>query len=190
MTGFEDGNADATCEHGAEGHDTTSDPSGSLVKRLWPLLLIVAFLIVVPGALALLRGEWDITTHMRHFMGGFFVAFSFFKLLDLRGFVDAYRGYDLVAGVFKPWAWCYPFVELAIGILYLASVLPVVLNSVVLVLMLVGIVGVVRAIVAPGQIRCACPGTVLDLPMTWVTFLENTAMAVMAGAMLYWALIG
>jgi hypothetical protein len=30
-------------------------------------------------------------------MGRFFVAFSFFKLLSLRGFVDAYRTYDVVA---------------------------------------------------------------------------------------------
>lgn len=169
------------------------EPKAPLHKRLWPLILIVGYLIVVPGLLALLGGEWTITAHMRQFMGGFFIAFSFFKLLDLRGFVSAYRGYDLVAAAFPPYAWFYPFIELTLGILYLAfattSSVSAVLNGVVIVLMLVGLVGVVRAILRPGHVRCACLGTVLDLPMTWVTFTENAAMAGMAGFMLYHSLV-
>ena len=34
---------------------------------------------------------------MVEFMAGFFVVFSFFKLLDLRGFVDAYQSYVFIA---------------------------------------------------------------------------------------------
>ena len=162
----------------------------SAMVRLRPLFLIVAYLVVVPGAVALLGGAWTIEMHMRQFMGGFFLAFSFFKLLDLKGFVEAYRGYDFVAGAFTPYAWFYPFIELTLGVLYLAQVLPLMLNSIVIVLMLVGLAGVVRAILSRKQIRCACLGTVLDLPMTWVTFLENALMALMAGFMLYRTFVG
>ena len=171
-------------------HAEPAKQDAPLVRRLWPLVLIVVYLVVVPGLVAVFSGAWDVTTHMRHFMGGFFVAFSFFKLLDLRGFVDAYRGYDVVAGAVPAYAWAYPFVELVLGVLYLAGRFPTVLNAVVLVLMLVGIVGVVRALFRPEQIRCACLGTVLDLPMTRVTFIENASMALMAGYMLYRAASG
>jgi len=157
----------------------------SIFKRLKPLFLIAAYLVFVPGVLTLLSGGWDLATHMRHFMGGFFVVFSFFKLLDLPGFVVAYRRYDFIAAAFKPWAWAYPFIELALGILYLADVFPFGLNAIVLVLMLVGIAGIFRALVSGEKIRCACLGTVLDLPMTSVTLIENLIMAFMAGYMIY-----
>ena len=100
----DDGQAEKSCcadsrEHEAKAtHAEPVKQDAPLVRRLWPLVLIVVYLIVVPGLIAVLNGAWDITTHMRYFMGGFFVAFSFFKLLDLRGFVGAYRGYDVVAG--------------------------------------------------------------------------------------------
>lgn len=181
------GSKSATKPHASSGGQAQRE---SILVRLKPLFLLVGYLVLVPGLVALIGGQWDIYAHMRHFMGGFFLAFSFFKLLDLRGFVGAYRGYDLVAGAVPGYALAYPFIELAIGVLYLASVLPVVLNGVVLVLMLVGIAGVVRALLTPGHVRCACMGTVLDLPMTWVTFTENAVMAVMAGTMLYRAVAG
>ncbi len=34
---------------------------------------------------------------MRNFMAGFFIVFSFVKLLNIRAFADAYAGYDLLA---------------------------------------------------------------------------------------------
>jgi hypothetical protein len=78
----------------------------------------------------------------------------------------------------------YPFVELALGVLYLLRVVPAVTNILTLVLMLVGAVGVGRALANKQRIRCACLGTVLNLPMTTVTLVEDIGMAVMAGAML------
>ena len=39
----------------------------------------------------------DAVTAVRHFMAGFFLVFSFFKLLDITAFADAYRTYDVVA---------------------------------------------------------------------------------------------
>jgi len=68
-------------------------------------------------------------------------VFSFFKLLDLRGFADAYRSYDLVARAVPAWAPAYPFVELALGLAYLVDFKPMVTNATTLVLMLVGAAG-------------------------------------------------
>ena len=44
-------------------------------------------------------GAFDVMRAMGHFMGGFFLVFSFFKLLNLSGFADAYRTYDVLAKV-------------------------------------------------------------------------------------------
>lgn len=153
---------------------------------LYPLVLIVLYLA---GAVTL--GDWArgrLTPYavMNDFMAGFFLVFSFFKLLDLRGFADAYRGYDLLAKGWKPWAYIYPFVELALGVAYLLEWRPVFANSATLVLMLIGAVGVLRALQNNNAIRCACLGTALNLPMTTVTLVEDLGMAAMAGAALVW----
>ena len=52
---------------------------------------------------------------MRHFMAGFFIVFAFFKLLNIQGFADSYRMYDIVAAKWPGWGYVYPFVELALG---------------------------------------------------------------------------
>ena len=45
------------------------------------------------------------------FMGGFFLTFSFFKMLDLKGFSDSYQMYDIIAQRFKTWGIIYAFME-------------------------------------------------------------------------------
>ena len=69
---------------------------------------------------------------MSRFMAGFFLVFSFFKLLNLRAFADAYAGYDVVAARWRVWGYDYPFVELALGAAYLTGFWPVATNVVTL----------------------------------------------------------
>lgn len=153
-------------------------------ESLYPLALIVAYIAGATALVALATGDRSAATLMRHFMAGFFLVFSFFKLLDLRGFADAYRSYDLVARMAPPWAFVYPFVELALGIAYLLNLAPFAVNATTLALMLVGSVGVLKALLDKRAIRCACLGTALNLPMTTVTLVEDLGMAAMAAAML------
>lgn len=153
-------------------------------ESLYPLLLIVGYILGVVILIALATCNWAAEPMMRHFMAGFFIVFSFFKMLDLPGFVTAYRSYDLPARAIPSWAWAYPFVELGLGIAYLLAIAPIATNIVTLVVMLVGAVGVLKALLDKRQIRCACLGTALNLPMTKVTLIEDLTMAAMAGAML------
>lgn len=153
-------------------------------ESLYPLFLIVGFIAGVTLLVAVSTGDWSAEPLMRHFMAGFFIVFSFFKLLDPPGFVSAYRGYDLVARKVPAWGWAYPFVELMLGVAYLLAWVPVVTNAVTLVLMLVGAAGVLKALLDKRAIRCACLGTALNLPMTKVTLVEDLTMAAMAAVML------
>jgi copper chaperone CopZ len=153
-------------------------------ESLYPLFLIVGYIAGTVALIAYAAGTRSPEALMQWFMAGFFLVFSFFKLLDLRGFADAYRSYDLVARAWPAWAWIYPFVELALGIAYLVGVAPVTTNVVTLVVMLVSAVGVLKALLDRRAIRCACLGTALNLPMTKVTLVEDLGMAAMAAGML------
>ena len=152
-----------------------------------PLLLIVAY--ILGGSVLLqvgLGGTASVTVDetMRYFMAGFFLVFSFFKLLDIRAFADAYQGYDLLAKRWRGWALLYPFVELALGVAYLTNVNPLATYWVTVVVMGFSAIGVVQAVLAKRTIQCACLGTVFKLPMTTVTIVEDLGMVAMAVWML------
>jgi hypothetical protein len=50
----------------------------------------------------------------------------------------------------------------------------------------IGAIGVIRALKAGLDVRCACMGTVLDVPLSTVTLTEDIAMGLMALSMLFW----
>lgn len=170
---------------------TGADPEPK--PSIYPLVLIVGYIAGVCALTTYFRAfpeagweAWSWRTFMLDFMAGFFLVFSFFKLLDLRGFADAYQSYDILARPFRPWALAYPFIELALGVAYLVRWELRATYVVTLIVMLVGSVGVLQALLRKNTIRCACLGTALNLPMTTVTLVEDLGMAAMAGAMLLW----
>ncbi len=121
---------------------------------------------------------------MLDFMGLFYIVFSFFKLLDLKGFPESFKMYDPLAKVLPAYGWVYPFIELALGILFLMRIQ--ISLALVLTLIILGVTtfGVTKALLDKKSIQCACLGTALKLPMTKATFIENTIMIVMAIIML------
>jgi cation transport ATPase len=163
---------------------STANAEEAPKESLYPLFLIVGYIAGTVALIAYASGTRSPEALMGWFMAGFFLVFSFFKLLDLRGFADAYQSYDIVARAAPAWAWIYPFVELALGIAYLIGFAPLATNVVTLVVMLVGAVGVLKALLDRRAIRCACLGTALNLPMTKVTLVEDLGMAAMAAGML------
>jgi hypothetical protein len=160
------------------------DKAKSFLATYRPLLLILAYLIGLVGLAEFMAGGFDWMRAMGNFMGGFFVAFSYFKLLDLRGFADSFQTYDIVARSVRVYALAYPFIELGLGVAYFLRFAPLATNLITLALMLIGIVGVSWALLQKRKIQCACLGTVFNLPMSKVTFIEDAWMAAMAGAML------
>ena len=168
---------------------TVAEPLASLPApaektSLFPLLLIVGYILGVVFLVELGSGSFDGPRATTNFMAGFFLVFSFFKLLDLTAFADSYQMYDVIAARSRVYALAYPFIELALGVAYVVRFEPVLTNAVTLVVMLVGAYGVLKSLLAGRKIRCACLGAVLNLPMTYVTLVEDSLMAAMAAAML------
>ena len=150
----------------------------------YPIVLLFGFLVLGTGLLEVGAGSFEWSRVMARFMGGFFLTFAFFKLLDVRGFADAYAGYDVIAARWRAYGYVYPFIELLLGAAYLSGFQPTATNAATLVLMSVGTVGVVRTLLARRKIRCACLGAVFNLPMSYVTLAEDGLMAAMAAVML------
>lgn len=157
------------------------EPSATTYK---PLLILLGYLLAVTTSGLVAAGKWDTMLAMRLFMGGFFLAFSFFKMLDLRGFSDAYRSYDLVAKVWPGYGFIYPFIEFGLGLAYIAHINPFIVNLITAFVMAVSLAGVLRAVLSKRAIRCACLGTVFQLPMSTVTIIEDGLMLGMAVIML------
>ena len=153
----------------------------SKLQQLKPLFLIFIF---ITGASILLNykvGKW--ISAMLDFMGLFYVVFSFFKFLDLKGFKNSFMMYDPLARAVPVYGWVYPFVELGLGLLFLIRVeIPVALITTIVILGVTSI-GVTKTLLSKKEIQCACLGTALKLPMTEATFIENTIMIVMAALM-------
>lgn len=149
-----------------------------------PLILIVAFIAGVSLLAQYPLGNFSVMLWMRHFMAGFFIVFAFFKLLNLEGFANTYRMYDLVAGQWKGWGFIYPFIELALGLLYLINIAPLWTNIATVAVLGVSSIGVINSNLNKQKIKCACLGDVFNLPMSTVTVIEDLAMVAMAGLML------
>ncbi len=121
---------------------------------------------------------------MLDFMGVFFFIFSLFKFFDLNGFAQSFSMYDPLAKAIPSYGKVYPFIELVLGFLFLSRIgIPIVL-LVTIVILGITTIGVTRSLMCKKTIQCACLGTVLKLPMTEATFIENTIMIVMAIIML------
>ena len=121
---------------------------------------------------------------MNHFMAGFFLIFSFFKLLNLKGFAESYAMYDIVAKKWNGWGYIYAFTELALGFFFLTGFNPMLTNSVTFGVMTLSIIGVLQAVFNKQKIKCACLGDVFNLPMSTITIIEDLLMIGMSAVML------
>ncbi len=149
-------------------------------KLYWPLILVFFFITGIAAITSFQHGHLDWMSFMNNFMGGFFIAFSFFKLLDLKGFAESYATYDLLASNWRGYGYVYPFIELALGIAFISGYDPLVTNIATIIIMGFSSLGVIRAISNKRNIRCACLGTVFKLPMSTVTVIEDLLMVAMA----------
>lgn len=154
--------------------------SNSWIKTYQPLLLVFAYILLVSLAIEVKNGSFVLHSWMPHFMAGFFLIFSFFKLLDIRGFASSYAMYDLLAKRIPVYGLIYPFIELGLGLSYVLNWQPFYTNLATFMVMTFSSVGVILAVVNKQKIRCACLGAVFNLPMSTVTIIEDILMAAMA----------
>ena len=166
--------------------DAETEATGLVAYK--PLLLVFAYILGFTFLAEAVAGGFSWMRWMNHFMGAFFIVFSFFKMLNLQGFADSYSSYDIIAKRWPAWGFIYAFIELALGVAYFTGWQPVITNGITFIVMGISITGVLQSVLAKRKIKCACLGTVFNLPMSTVTIIEDGLMIAMSGIMLVTAL--
>ena len=165
-------------------HNETAEQAKSWLETYKPILLIFAYITGITFLVQFRNESFNLMEAMRYFMAGFFLVFSFFKLLNLRSFAESYAMYDVVAKRFSLWGFMYAFIELGLGVAYLINFNPHVTNIVALGVMIISIIGVLESVLNKKKIQCACLGAIFNLPMSTVTIIEDALMIAMSGTML------
>ncbi len=181
---------------GKAGHYTISEADGGMVamhktndtedgkSSYFPIFLIFGYITGITLLIQFAQGSFNWMQWLSHFMAGFFLVFSFFKLMNLKGFAEGYRSYDIVAKKIPAWGFVYPFVELGLAFAFLTGFDPLTTNIVTLVVMAVSSIGVIQSLVKKTTFQCACLGTVIKLPLSKVTLFEDLLMVAMSAVMI------
>jgi len=178
------GGANSQYQISAIHHNEVTEQAKRWFEIYKPILLIFGYILVITLTIQFVNGSFSLMQWMQHFMAGFFLVFSFFKMLNLSGFAESYAMYDIVAMRFKTWGYAYAFIELGLGISYVANFQPYLTNIVTLIVMSISIVGVLQSVLNKKKIQCACLGAVFNLPMSTVTIIEDALMIAMSATML------
>jgi len=155
----------------------------SKIKKLKPLFIILGYIFI--ASILLNYKNWNSSNAMLDFMGLFYIIFSFFKILDIKGFSMSFRMYDPLAKQAPIYGYIYPFIEVILGLMFLIRY--EVNIALILTLIVLGIttIGVTQTLLNKRSIKCACLGTTLNLPMTEATFIENALMIIMAFSLIF-----
>jgi copper chaperone CopZ len=161
------------------------DEHKSWFQTYRPVLTIFFYITVVTLSVTFING-YSLMLWMNYFMAGFFIVFSFFKLLNIQGFAEGYAMYDIIAMRWKMWGYIYAFLELALGLAFLTGFMPLLTNTVTFAVMSISIIGVLKSVIDKKKIKCACLGDVVNLPMSTITIIEDGTMIIMSLAMIAW----
>ncbi len=150
----------------------------SKIKQLKPLFIILGYISVT--SILLNFRNWNSTNAMLDFMGLFYIIFSFFKILDIKGFSTSFKMYDPLAKKITIYGYIYPFIEILLGLMFLTRIEVNLALLITIIILGITSFGVTQTLLNKRTINCACLGTTLKLPMTEATFIENAIMIIMA----------
>lgn len=165
-------------------HNEIEEQAKSWFTTYKPILLIFFYISLVTILIQFKNEKMDVMEWMQHFMAGFFLVFSFFKLLNLKGFAESYVMYDILAKKIPVWGYIYAITELGLGIAFLVNFNPLLTNSIAFIIMTISIIGVLQSVLNKKKIQCACLGDIFNLPMSTVTIIEDALMIIMSGFMI------
>lgn len=81
--------------HSSHKSDENLGQQGITVYK--PIFLVFGYILATTLLIEYKESSFDLMHWMPNFMAGFFLVFSFFKLLDLDGFANSYMSYDIIA---------------------------------------------------------------------------------------------
>lgn len=162
---------------------TRDSQRGKSLADYWPLAVLV--LIAAAMATAIAYPAYGLMGWMHGYMGVFLCIFAMLKLFTPGTFVKGFHMYDLLGMRVRAYGYVYPYLELGLGLAYLAGITAPLLYAFTMVLFGFGALGVMGALRRGLDIYCPCMGSVLQVPLSTVTLLEDLGMVGMAAVMLW-----
>ncbi len=156
-------------------------------KSYVPLIAIVGVILATTIILSIRDGNMGtflIEKTISYFMIGFFLTFATFKLMDLKGFAEGYKTYDLLAKKVPAYGYIYPFLELFFGLAMILIPFSQGLLIAEIAVMAFSGLGVAIKIAKREPFMCACLGTFLKVPLTKVTLIEDFGMVALGVIMI------
>ena len=145
------------------------------LNTFYPLILILCY-ITVPNILYYYTNNIHILRAMDIWMGLLYLVFSFFKLLNINGFITSFTKYDIFTRVIPIYAYLYPFIEIGLSYLYLSNRYIDIANIITVSVFSENIISVLYSIYNKQKLHCACLGSVLNVPLSTVTIIEDLLM--------------
>ena len=145
-----------------------------------PIFVALSIVIITSFSLQLPSGSFDFNSWMMDYMGIFFVLFSFLKLLNVTGFSNTFKEYDIIAKYIPSFAVGYPYIELGLGLAFLSETFLFIAALGTLFFMISQSIGVVKSLRHSEQIQCACMGSTVNLSISSLTLFENMVMIMMS----------
>lgn len=149
------------------------------IQTYAPFFLLLSISLLITAGISLWK-DAHLHDMMRYFMGSFFLVFGGVKFVNVKGFAMSFAEYDILARHARWYALAYPFLELYLAFSFLLPFHPITASGITAIVMSIGAFGVWQALRRGAKIQCACVGTYFSLPLSWLTFIEDVGMALMA----------
>lgn len=179
----DDGAVKFYCDHHAPDGAERINKSPSVLVIYKPLIIAGLVILITSLGISVWQG-FDWLYFMQIFMGVFFLVFGGLKAVAWKDFPTSFANYDPLAKRVKLYGWLYPGIELFLAFLFLFSFWLTVASVITVVVLSLTAVGIISAIKRGETLQCVCLGSVISLPLGWVTVAENVLMIIMALVML------
>lgn len=150
--------------------------------RYTPVIVIFSFAVLAIVALSLASAQPVLSaTTLLQCVALSMVFLAVQKLQDLHSFTNTFVTYDLLARRWVPYGYAYPFLEAYVGLAMLAQWPAWLVAPVALVIGAIGAVSVFKAVYLDRRrLQCACVGGNSQVPLGFISLLENGVMVLMA----------
>ena len=152
--------------------------SGDGGTRYRPVIVLFALTAALAVAASYaVSGEALTWRTLSWFIGFSMVALAIPKLQDPDGFATSFLNYDLLARRWMPYGRLYPVAEAGAGLLMVSGLLPWLNIAIMGLIGTIGAVSVIKAVyIDRRDLHCACLGARSDVPLGFVSLVENLMM--------------
>lgn len=137
------------------------------------LTALAASYAITGDAFTVLAAEW--------FIGISMIVLAMLKLQNIESFATMFLNYDLLAKRWVPYSYVYPFAEGLAGVLMISGALTWLSVPIALFIATIGAVSVFKAVyIDKRELKCACVGGSSNVPLGFISLVENLMMIAMA----------